>query len=66
MLQIVTFILRNSKIPLISLDIACKKQKKKGLYVVLNPALANKAIFPYLQYCDLIIPNEIEIQILGG
>ncbi len=43
-----------------------QKAKEKGLYVVLNPAPANKAIFPYLQYCDLIIPNETEIQILGG
>ena len=43
-----------------------QKAKEKGLYVVLNPAPANKAIEPYLTYCDLITPNETELDILGG
>ena len=43
-----------------------KKAKEKGLYVVLNPAPANVEIAPYLQYCDLITPNETETEILGG
>lgn len=43
-----------------------KKAKEKGLYVVLNPAPANKDIVPYLKYCDLATPNETETQILGG
>ena len=43
-----------------------KKAKEKGMYVVLNPAPANKAIEPYLSDCDLITPNETEVDLLGG
>ena len=43
-----------------------KKAKEKGMYVVLNPAPANKEIVPFLCYCDLITPNESETEILGG
>lgn len=45
---------------------ALKKAKEKGLYVVLNPAPANKEIIPYLPYVDLITPNENECALLGG
>jgi ribokinase len=43
-----------------------KKAKEKGLFVVLNPAPANTEIKEYLQYVDLITPNETELEILGG
>ena len=43
-----------------------KKAKEKGMYVVLNPAPANKEIIPHLSYCDLITPNETEVDLLGG
>ena len=43
-----------------------QKAKEKGLFVVLNPAPANVEIVPYLRYCDLVTPNETEIEILGG
>lgn len=43
-----------------------KKAKEKGLYVILNPAPANVVIEPFLEYCDLIVPNETETDILGG
>lgn len=43
-----------------------KKAKEKGLYVILNPAPANKEILPFLKYCDMITPNETETDILGG
>ena len=43
-----------------------KKAKEKGMYVILNPAPANKEITPYLEYCDLITPNETEVELLGG
>jgi ribokinase len=43
-----------------------KKAKEKGMYVVLNPAPANKGIEEYLEYCDLVTPNETELEILGG
>ena len=43
-----------------------KKAREKKMYVVLNPAPANKEIIPYLSYCDLITPNETEVDLLGG
>ena len=43
-----------------------QKAKEKGLFVVLNPAPANLEILPYLQYCDLLTPNEREVELLGG
>jgi ribokinase len=43
-----------------------KKAKEKGMFVVLNPAPANMASEPYLGYCDLLTPNETEVELLGG
>ena len=43
-----------------------KKAREKGMYVILNPAPANKDVVPYLKYCDLITPNETETEIMGG
>lgn len=43
-----------------------KRAKEKGMYVILNPAPANVDIAPYLEYCDLITPNETETEIFGG
>ena len=43
-----------------------KKAKEKGMFVVLNPAPANAEITPYLGYCDLITPNETELELFGG
>ena len=40
--------------------------KSKKMFVVLNPAPANKKIVPFLQYCDLITPNETEVDLMGG
>ena len=43
-----------------------KQAREKGMFVVLNPAPANVDIEPYLEYCDLVTPNETEMEILGG
>ena len=43
-----------------------KKAKEKGMFIVLNPAPANQDIAPYLGYCDLIAPNETELELFGG
>ncbi len=45
---------------------ALKKAKEKGLLVLLNPAPASKEITKYLEYVDIITPNETELEILGG
>lgn len=43
-----------------------QKAYEKKMYVVLNPAPASKKILEYVKYCNLITPNETEIEILGG
>ncbi len=43
-----------------------KKAKEKGMFVVLNPAPANREIEKYFNYCDLITPNESEMELFGG
>lgn len=42
------------------------KAKEKEMYVILNPAPADRAIEPFLGFCDVIVPNETELEILGG
>ncbi|MCD7764637.1 MAG: ribokinase [Lachnospiraceae bacterium] len=43
-----------------------KQAKEKGLVTILNPAPANQEITKYFQYVDMIMPNENELQLLGG
>ena len=43
-----------------------KKAREKGMFVVLNPAPANRDIEKYLKYCNLITPNESETELFGG
>ena len=43
-----------------------KKASEKGMFVILNPAPANREIEPYIQYCNLLTPNESETQLFGG
>ena len=43
-----------------------KKAKEKGMFVILNPAPANVEITPYLEFCDLLTPNESELELFGG
>lgn len=43
-----------------------KRAKEKGMFVILNPAPADSGISPYVEYCDLLTPNETEAEILGG
>ena len=43
-----------------------QRAKEKGMFVILNPAPANKDILPYVKYADLITPNETELAIFRG
>lgn len=43
-----------------------KKAKEKGLFTVLNPAPANREIIKWIEYVDLITPNETELELFGG
>lgn len=41
-------------------------KKEKKMTVILNPAPMNKKIIDYLKYVDILIPNETELELLGG
>lgn len=43
-----------------------KRAKEKGLITLLNPAPADRAIAEFFPYTDYIVPNETELEILGG
>lgn len=43
-----------------------RKAKEKGLFTILNPAPASTKILEHVRYADLVIPNETELEILGG
>ena len=45
---------------------ALEKAKEKRMMTFLNPAPANKDIIPFLQYVDVLVPNEGECELLGG
>ena len=45
---------------------ALKKAKEKGLFTVLNPAPYSAEILPYLDYCDMVTPNETELALMMG
>ena len=54
------------ELPIDVVGYALRKAREKGLFVILNPAPANKEIIPYLQYVDLLTPNENECELMGG
>lgn len=54
------------EIPIETVVYGIKKAKEKGLITILNPAPANKACAPALGYADIFMPNESELELLGG
>lgn len=43
-----------------------RRAKEKGMFVILNPAPADGEIADHLAWCDLLIPNETEAEILNA
>ena len=52
--------------PIPVIGYALKRGRELGMFVMLNPAPANRDILPYVSFCDLILPNETETELLGG
>lgn len=52
--------------PIPVIGYALQKGRERGMFVMLNPAPANRDILPYVSFCDLILPNETETELLGG
>ena len=52
-----------------NIDVVCKGlklAKELGMITILNPAPASQQIVSALKYCDIVIPNEIEAEVLTG
>lgn len=52
-----------------NIDVVCKGlklAKELGMTTILNPAPASQQIVSALKYCDIVIPNEIEAEVLTG
>ena len=54
------------EIPMETIIYASKKAKEYGCKVLLNPAPATKLPDELLSYCDIIVPNEHEAEIITG
>ena len=54
------------EIPMETIIYASKKAKELGCKVLLNPAPAAKLPEELLSYCDIIVPNEHEAEIITG
>ena len=54
------------EVPLDIVQYGLMQAKQKGMLTLLNPAPANTACQGLLPYTDILIPNEIELAILGG
>lgn len=52
--------------PVVAVGYALKTAKGKGMQTILNPAPVNDDIIPFLSFCDMVIPNETECELLGG
>lgn len=54
------------EIPYQSVMLGLRKAKSKGMITILNPAPAFKIEDDYYDYIDIIIPNEIEAEMITG
>lgn len=52
--------------PAATVGYTLRRAKEKGMLTVLNPAPWNDGIKPYLQYVDMITPNETELALASG
>ena len=59
-------LLIQAEIPIDIINYAIQLAKSKDMFVVLNPAPAIKELLPLVSNCDIVIPNETELKILGG
>lgn len=59
-------VLAQLEVPLAAVELAFASARAAGSMTVLNPAPAQQLDESVLRLCDLVIPNEHEIEVLGG
>ena len=59
-------IIAQLEVPLDTITYSFKKAKEYGVYTILNPAPAQPLSDELLRMTDLLVPNEIELEILSG
>ncbi|MCL2002547.1 MAG: ribokinase [Oscillospiraceae bacterium] len=59
-------LLTQLEIPIETVGYALKKAASLNMLTILNPAPAYKQVVDYLEYVDIIVPNETELALLTG
>ncbi len=59
-------VLAQLEVPLAAVELALRNAREAGSLTVLNPAPAQAIDESILRWCDIVIPNEHEIELLGG
>jgi len=59
-------VLAQLEIPLTAVELAFRTARAAGSLTVLNPAPAQVIDESWLRWCDIVTPNEHEIELLGG
>lgn len=54
------------EVPIDTVQYAFKLAKSRGIFTILNPAPAKKLDKEFIQYIDLLTPNETELELLSG
>lgn len=60
------FLLAQAEIPLDTLRAAFLYARRKGVKIIFNPAPAKTELKELCGMCDLVLPNETELEILSG
>jgi ribokinase len=61
-----TVVLAQLEVPLAAIVVAFTVARQRGARTVLNPAPAQVLTEELLSLCDVVVPNEHEIELLGG
>ena len=59
-------VLAQLEIPIDAVIEACRAGRLRGSVTVLNPAPARPDLGDLLAWCDVVVPNEHEVELLGG
>jgi len=59
-------VLAQLEVPLAAVELAFRNARAAGSTTVLNPAPAQEIDESILRWCDIVVPNEHEVELLGG
>lgn len=59
-------VLTQLEVPLVAVEAAMRLGRESGAITVLNPAPAQPLPEDILRWCDIVVPNEHEVELLGG